>query len=129
MRNQETNSRHASNAIPPADYKSHDIRAQAGMAQPGIAGMASLQAANEACRAREIPEKIARLFDRTELLSMHLAKFSARLEPVLMQQPAGTEEKTSAVYGSQLGGQLAELTSRIELMIDAVDALESQLQL
>lgn len=87
------------------------------------------QAASEPCKSREIPEKLSRLFDRTELLSMHIAKLTGRLEPVLILRPTGTDEKTSAVYGSQVGGQLAELTSRIELMIEAVDALESQLQL
>lgn len=97
--------------------------------QPGMAGLAGLQAASDSPKSREIPEKLSRLFDRTELLSMHIAKLTGRLEPVLILRPTGTDEKTSAVYGSQVGGQLAELTSRIELMIEAVDALESQLQL
>lgn len=115
MRFQETNSRHASNAIPPAGYGSSQDFGN--------------QAASEPCKSREIPEKLSRLFERTELLSMHIAKLTGRLEPVLILRPAGTEEKTSAIYGSQLGGQLAELAARIELMIEAVDTLESQLQL
>lgn len=101
-----------------------DIRVQAGMA-----GIAGLQTASDPPKSREIPEKLSRLFDRTELLSMHIAKLTGRLEPLLILRPAGTEEKKSAMYGCQLGGQLAELAARIELLIEAVDTLESQLQL
>lgn len=118
MRNQDTNSRHASNAIAPKHYGRVDV-----------ADVCTQSASDVPKQLREIPDRIERLFDRTETLSMHIAKISARLEAVLVLQPTGTQEKKSAIYSTQLGGQLAELTARIDLMIDAVGALETQLEL
>jgi hypothetical protein len=80
-------------------------------------------------KTREIPEKIARLFDRTEMLSMKLAKFRTRLEPVLVLLPQGIDEKATAPFGTQLGQQLAEIATRVELMIAAVDGMDAQLEL
>lgn len=120
MRNQDTNSRHASNAIPPSNYRKRDpaetCSTQSGCDEPKRI-------------SREIPERIERLFDRTEELSMLIAKFSARLEPVLVVQPACLSEKKSAMFSTQLGGQLSELTARIDLMIEAVNTLDAQLEL
>jgi hypothetical protein len=118
MRNQNTNSRHASNAIPPKHYGSAEG-----------ADVCTRSASDEPKQLREIPERIERLFDRTEALSMHIAKISARLEPVMVLHPECVSEKKTVMFDTQLGGQLGELAARIDLMIEAVNTLETQLEL
>lgn len=86
----------------------------------------------DAPKPREIPDRVARLFELTEGLSERIARLGGRLESVLIPEPEGDSENQkscSAPSATALGDQLAQLATRLTLMINAVYRLDAQLEL
>lgn len=82
-------------------------------------------------RDREIPEKVAALFDATDNLSEKLARFGDRLHGVLVPSPpaCGEPGKANAPELTALGCQLGQLAAKIREMSNALDAWHCQLEL
>jgi len=83
-------------------------------------------------RDREIPEKVAALFDATDNLSEKLSRFGDRLHGVLVpmpQTPCGELGKANAPELTALGCQLGQLAAKIREMSNALDAWNCQLEL
>lgn len=89
----------------------------------------SLGGSASAPTLREIPLTIGALFGLTEQLSESIARLGARLEPVLIPRPCGSDSECAAPSSSEIGGQLAQLALRIDLMINAIHSLDAQLQI
>lgn len=78
---------------------------------------------------REIPATIGSLFGLTEQLSESIARFGSRLEPVLIARPCEVDSLSTAPASTEMGSQLAQLAARVDMMINAIHALDAQLQI
>lgn len=80
-------------------------------------------------RTREIPGKMRCLFEATEVLSSRIALLTERLNSVLISEPSAETKGVVPPVGTHLGSQLAEVFTRIDLMIGAVERIDALLEL
>ena len=78
---------------------------------------------------REIPARVSHLFELTDVLSGRIVRISSRLENVIVSRPHGTDSCGAAPSSTALGEQLAQISARLELMIEALESLDAQLEL
>jgi hypothetical protein len=99
--------------------------------QAALQQTAAQQCAQDKPRQGEILEKIERLFDRADGLENRIGRLASRLDRVLMPSPANENGcgKACAPSATAMGDQLAQLTDRLERMIDAIDAIHARLEL
>lgn len=111
-----------------ADLARHIAETQL-QGQGNIGGGASPD--NTACqeRAREIPRNMQYLYEATEVLSMRIAALTQRLETVLISEPQSDNKIAAPCAATCLGSRLAEIFTRIDLMICAVARIDTLLEL
>jgi hypothetical protein len=108
-----------------------------GGALAGQLGAAAQQAmAQDKCaeakcepRSREIPDGIGQLHQATDALLGKVARLGDRLMPALRGCPPPSNTSETCPFDTEIGGALGQLRLRIASACDALDSLDSRLEL